>query len=104
MSDEILTVKKDNVLAAAKECAEAKRILAKVFPDAFEEEREWKEIISEISLAFVTEKSDHLSLVWIDKMVPFQVKLKDIYLWPMSQAHNLYDFEFKRGSIFARKK
>ena len=42
MSDEILTVKKDNVLAAAKECDEAKRILAKVFPDAFEDE--WIEV------------------------------------------------------------
>ena len=44
MSDEILTVKKDNVLAAAKECDEAKRILAKVFPDAFEEKKTYCKI------------------------------------------------------------
>ena len=44
MNDEILTIKKENVLRAAEECSEAKRILAKVFPDAFEKEKEWKKI------------------------------------------------------------
>ena len=37
MSDEILTVKKENVLAAAKECSDANRVLRKIFPDVFDE-------------------------------------------------------------------
>lgn len=43
MSDEILTIKKENVLAAAKECSDADMVLRKIFPDAFEEKDEYCE-------------------------------------------------------------
>ena len=35
MSDEVLTVKKDRVLAAADQCADVKRAMQTLFPEAF---------------------------------------------------------------------
>ncbi len=43
MSDETLTVKKENVLRAAEKCGDAKAVLKELFPDVFKEEKKYWE-------------------------------------------------------------
>lgn len=56
--DGFFVTTKDNILAAAKECGDAKRVLKKLYPEAFKGVKEWRNITKECSVRWIPSGTD----------------------------------------------